>query len=111
MPDLSGWLTILNLFVLVAGTFGGIFAFRSSMANAERAVQSRIIAAMKEEREGLNRKIEEIQEENKRLDRILETLVDLLKSREIYITVQGHTISIKEGKETIVTRISDESPK
>lgn len=108
MVDLSGWLAILNLVLLVFGSLGGVMAFRSAMANAERAVQSRVIAALKDEREVLNRKIEEMERDYTRQNSILSTIRYALKQRGLKIVIEGDFVTLSEaGGKSKVTRIQD----
>lgn len=111
MTDLSGWLTIVNLIVLVAGTFGGILAFRAGMANAERAVQDRVISALKEEREVLNRKILEMERDHDRQNSIISTIRYALMQRGLKIVIEGEFVTLSEagGKSSKITRIQDRS--
>lgn len=102
MADLAGWLTIINLIVLVFGSLGGVLAFRSSMANAERAVQERVIVALKEEIEILNRKDE-------RKNSVISTILYALKQYSLKIVIDGDyvTISESDGKSRKIIHIQD----
>lgn len=102
MTDLAGWLAILNLIVLVAGSFGGVLAFRSSMANAERAVQERVIVALKDEIEILNRKYA-------RQNSIISTILYALKQRGLKIVIEDDFVTLSEagGKSSKIMHIQD----
>ncbi len=67
------------------------------------------IRAQKEYNDILDKRLKDIEKQNDRLGLTLETIIDVLKSREIYISISGHMINVREGKETTIIRISDES--
>lgn len=101
MIDLSGWIAIINLFVLVGGSFGVFLAFRSNMASVERTVQERVIAALKEEIEVLNR-------QNARQNSVISTILYTLKQRGLKIIIDGDFVTLEEsGKSSKITRIQD----
>lgn len=111
MIDLSGWVALIDLIVLVAVSFGVFLAFRTSMANAERAIQDRVIIALKDERELLNSKIQNLERDYARQNSVLSTIRYALMQRGLRITIEGEFVTLSEagGKLSKVTRIQDRS--
>lgn len=111
MIDLSGWLTLVNLVVLVAGSFGGVLVFRASIANAERTVQERVIDALKDEREILNSKIQSLERDYARQNSVISTIRYALMQRGLKIVIEGEFVTLSEsgGKSSKITRIQDRS--
>jgi uncharacterized protein (UPF0335 family) len=53
----------------------------------------------------LKERINDTEEENKKMRHTVEAIVSALKSRGIYVTVDGDMIHISEGKNSVTTRI------
>lgn len=79
MTTLTGWLTIVNLFIMIAGPLGGIFIFRSSLAKAKDDVQERVREALEAENQLLQKQLDRLEKHSKRLDKILQLIATTLK--------------------------------
>ncbi len=102
----AGWLgpAIAALIMVVSG----VYINRSAKNEAEKAAKTAYegaIAAMKAHIDALQERIKDTETENKHLRETTETILDLLKARDIYITINGHIITVREGKETTITHI------
>jgi phage host-nuclease inhibitor protein Gam len=89
----------------------GFYINRSAKNEAEKAAKDAYtgaIVAMKEHINALQERIKDTETENRHLRETTDTILELLKARDIYITVQGHSVTVREGKETIVTHIRKE---
>jgi len=109
LANISGWQSLL--FMLLSMIFGGIYIKRTSKSKAEELTKDandKTINAQKEYNDILNIRLKDRDKEYRHLEQTLTTILDVLKSREIYITISDHTINIREGKETTITRIHDE---
>lgn len=96
MTTLTGWLAIINLIFLVAGGIGGTLVFRSSLRKAENDVQERVLQAMSTENELLQSRVNRLEKENRRLNRVLKLLASTLK--------KTHGIELEIDDETIYVR-------
>jgi hypothetical protein len=96
---------------LVTTIIGVIYAVNNAKLKVEELTKNayeQTIKAQKEYNDILDTRLKDIEKENARLSYTLTAILDVLKSREIYITVQGHLITIREGKEMTAIRVSDE---
>lgn len=105
----AGWLgpAIAALIMVVSG----VYINRSAKSEAEKAAKTAYegaIAAMKAHIDALQERIKDTETENKQLRDTTETILELLKTRDIHITIHGHIVTVREGKETIVTHIRKE---
>jgi hypothetical protein len=96
---------------IISTIIGVIYAINSSKSKAEQITKDSYDKAIKQQKiyeDILEKRLKDAEEESRKLRNMQEALFEALKSRDIYITISGHTISIREGKETTAIRISDE---
>lgn len=106
MTTLTGWLAIINLIFLVCGGIGGALVFRSSLRKAESDVQERVLAAMSTENELLQSRVNRVEKENRRLNRVLSLLaVTLKKTHGIELEIDEETIYIRAQSGTHIARL------
>ena len=108
-PLLAGLPSLLvSLAVMVAISFYINKSAKSKAEELTKDANDKTINAQKEYNDILNTRLKDRDKEYRHLEQTLTTILDVLKSREIYITISDHTINIREGKETTITRIHDE---
>ncbi len=96
MTTLAGWLTIINLIVLIGGAIGGIWAFRSALSKAESGVQTRVREALSAENELLRGRVQRLEAENKQQGRILQLIITSLKKlHHIEIDIDENVITLR----------------
>lgn len=106
MTTLTGWLAIINLIFLVAGGIGGTLVFRSSLRKAENDVQERVLQAMSTENELLQSRVNRLEKENRRLNRVLKLLASTLKKTHgIELEIDDETIYVRGQTGTHIARL------
>lgn len=106
MTTLTGWLTIANLIILVLGGLGGTFVFRSALARAENDVQERVRDALSAENELLQGRVNRLERDNKRLNRLIELIISTLsKKHRIDIEIDGDIVTVRTQSGTHTARI------
>lgn len=96
MTTLTGWLTIVNLFIMIAGPLGGIFIFRSSLAKAKDDVQERVREALEAENQLLQKQIDRQEKAFKRMEKILQLIATTLK--------RTHNIELSIDEDIVILR-------
>jgi hypothetical protein len=94
--SLSGLLVLANLIVLVGGVVGGFIVLRSSLASGAATMQEKIRESLKDENEGLQRRLDRIEEDNVLLKHQLELVVEILKRQGIILEINGEMVRIKD---------------
>lgn len=106
MTTLTGWLTVLNLVVLICGAIGGILVVRSSHATALQQVEERIRQALHDENELLQSQVKRLEAEVRLMKSQMKLLTDTLKrTRNLDIEVDDATVIIREGNQTVVAHL------
>jgi hypothetical protein len=105
----AGWIgPVVTAIIMVVS---GFYIRQSAKNEAEKVAKSSYegaIAAMKAHIDALQERIKDAEAENRHLRETTETIFEMLKARDIHISVQGHIITVREGKETTITRIRKE---
>lgn len=96
MTTLTGWLTIVNLFIMIAGPLGGIFIFRSSLAKAKDDVQERVREALEAENQLLQKQLDRQAATLKRMEKILQLIATTLK--------RTHNIELSIDEDIVILR-------
>lgn len=106
MTTLTGWLTIINLIVLVVGGIAGALVFRSQLAKAESDVQERVRNALSAENELLQSRINRLEKDNKRLNKLIDLIISTLKkTHRIEIEIDGDTVMVRTQSGTHTARL------
>ena len=109
MPDILTTFSIISLILTIAGLLGGFYAFRNGMTRTANEVQERVINALESEIITLRQRLDDMKEDNIRLQLIIDTICAALESRGLAVTVDGHMVSIHDthSSTTTVTRIQE----
>jgi hypothetical protein len=107
LPGISGWpgtvLTLLGILVY------GFYITRSAKGKAEKiasAAKDDAIDAMNTYLDVLKERIKDAENENVKMQHTIETIISALKTKGIYITIDGDMIHIHEDRNgTTTTRI------
>lgn len=107
MTDLASLLTIANLIVLVGGIIGGWIVIRSAIQRAENDVQTRVRQALHDENELLQARVKRVEQENRRLDKLMQLIVvTLKKTQNIDLEIDDDVVILKAKGVTHVSRIT-----
>jgi len=99
MSALSGWLTILNLLIVVGGSIGGFIAIKTSLAKAESDVQQRVREALEVENNLLKDRIDRLEKTNRRMEKIVQLIsITLERTHHIKLTIDEDIVSLKDIK-------------
>ena len=96
MTTLTGWLTIVNLFIMIAGPLGGIFIFRSSLSKAKDDVQERVREALEAENDLQQKQIDRLSQTLKRMEKILNLIATTHK--------RTHNIELSIDEDIVILR-------
>ena len=96
MTTLTGWLTIVNLFIMIAGPLGGVLIFRSSLAKAKDDVQERVREALEAENDLQQKQIDRLSQTLKRMEKILNLIATTLK--------RTHNIELSIDEDIVILR-------
>ena len=109
-PLLTGLPSLLISLAITVAV--GFYINNSAKSKAEELTNNayeQTIRAQKEYNDILDTRLKDIESENKHLQETIKAILDVLKAREIHITIQDHMISIRDGMETTVTRIREDT--
>lgn len=99
MTTFTGWLTIINLFIVIAGPLGGIFIFRSSLAKAKDDVQERVREGLEAENKLQQNQIDRLEKSLRRMERILQLIATTLKrTHNIELTIDEDIVILRDVK-------------
>lgn len=105
MQTLYSTLSIINAFLTIAGLIGGYWAFKSGINHTASEIQEHVINAMEQEISVLRDRLEDLEDENKRLEQVIYTLCEALKKRGLIVTIEGSIVTVSDGHETQSVRI------
>lgn len=105
MQTLINLLSIISLLLTIGGILGGIWAFRNGFTRTANEVQERVINAMEQEIAILHLRLGDLEEENRRLEQIINTICTALKKRGLVVTIEGNIVTVSDGHETQSARI------
>lgn len=104
----SGGLATLFSFLIVV--VGGFYVQRSAKTAAEKTQKEAYegaIAATKEHINALQERVKDLEIENKHFQETMSAIFDLLKTRNIHISIHGNMVSIRDEKDTTVIRLKE----
>ena len=90
------YVNFLYIGILVIIVLVGLFAFRKEQSKQASEIEKRVLAALKEELQGLQRRITQLEEENTQLSDTLRVVKNLLRQRGLMIIISGDTVTIEE---------------
>lgn len=105
MQELLNSLSIVSLVITIAGLVGGVFVLKAGLNRTANEVQERVINAMQTEISVLRVRLEDLEQENKRLEQVINTLCVALKKRGLIVTIDGNIVTVSDGHETQSVRI------
>lgn len=104
---------LINVLFILLITTGALWAFKKSVMKATGEIQAHTsnlqnnaIAALEQELGVVRSRINDIERENKKLDQIILTLCDAMKKRGLDISIDGNVVTVRDGKDTSVVRIT-----
>jgi uncharacterized protein YlxW (UPF0749 family) len=96
--DMSQWLGIINFFLIICSSIGGYYAFRQAKRENVIRLKNETIDALNERIDTLEEKLKELQADNEAQKHIIETIKELLASRNISISIDGDIVTIKDSE-------------
>lgn len=104
-------LAIGQLVALIASIIGGYFGLRSVLAKSAADVQERVRAALHDENELLQSQVKRLEKELVHVQALMRLLIDTLeKHRNLKVEINGDSISIHEGNQTVIANLPGERP-
>jgi|SRR6266568_4293375 len=100
----SGILVILNLVVLVGGIIGGYFVLRTSLARGAQTLQENVRTALKDENEGLTRRLERVEDDYAMCKRQLELVVEIMRRQGIIVEINGEMVQVRDAQGATFTK-------
>jgi len=110
-PLLDGLNAIYGPLMFIVAIAASVFMVRSGVGKSASEAQASAIAALKEEMEVLKGRIDNLKEENRRQERVIKTIRDVLEKRGITITIDHEIINIEgleHKKSATIVRIQNE---
>jgi hypothetical protein len=108
--NVSSLLVIANLVVLIAGVAGGYIVLRSSLARGAQEIQERVMTGLRDENEGLQRRLDRMEEDNATCKRQLDLVVEILKRQGIILEINGEMVQVKDAKGSTFTSTRQSVP-
>jgi len=102
MQDTYIYLSIISTILAIGAVIGTILAY---LQNTKGQIQERAIDAMEQEIASLKRRLDSMEQENKRLEQIIATICEALKKRGLDVTIDGHIVTVSDGNVTQSVRI------
>ncbi len=100
----SGILVMLNLVVLVGGIIGGFIVLRTSLARGSQEIQERVRVALKDENEGLQRRLDALEDDYAMCKRQLELVVEIMRRQGIILEINGEMVKVRDAQGTTFGR-------
>lgn len=105
MNDLYTTFSIVSLILTICGIVGGYVAFKYGIARTANDVQEHVINALRNEIDVMRNRIEDLENENLRLDQVILTICEALKKRGLIVHIDGSIVTVSDGHETQSVRI------
>ena len=97
MNDTSTILIIINTFLIIAATLGGIFAFFRANQSGVTEIQEKTILALQQQMTIIQQKLEILEKDNERLRQVIDTIQAGLRAKGIHITIDGDMVTINDA--------------
>ncbi len=107
----SSILVILNLVVLVGGIIGGYLVLRTSLAHGSQEIQERVRVALKDENEGLQRRLDALEDDYAMCKRQLELVVEIMRRQGIILEINGEMVKVRDAQGATFGRSGTPAPK
>lgn len=105
--------SIIYIVFTIIAMLAGVFVFKKEVIKATNEIQAHTstiqqnaISAMEQEISVLRSRITDVERENKKAEQIILTICDAMKKRGLDIHVDGNVVTVRDGKETSVVRIT-----
>ena len=105
MNDLYTAFSIVSFILTICGIVGGYVAFKYGIARTGNDVQEHVINALRNEIDVMRNRIEDLENENLRLDQVILTICEALKKRGLIVHIEGSIVTVSDGHETQSARI------
>lgn len=99
--------SIIDAMVSTIVVLGGLFVLRGSVGKATSEAQQSAIQAMQSELDTLRERTNDLKEENKRQQNIIQTICEALKTKGIAICINGDIVHIRDDKGSTSARIQE----
>ncbi len=97
------------LIVCIPAIFAGKAMLRSKVNEDANNAQQRLMSTMKDEIDGLRRKVDDTTKDNTRMKQTIDTICQALKKQGLIITIDGDLIIIGNSKgDNTIARIHDQ---
>ncbi len=107
--DPLSMLPVISIVISLGVLVGGYIAIRTGYSQQAEEIQDRVILALKNENEGLERRLEGVQEEIATLKRVMTSVRYALKRRGLILEVNTDYITLidEQAKRTYTLPISE----
>jgi hypothetical protein len=95
--NLSDFLPILNIVLLIGLAIGGILAYKKGYSQETRKIQDGVIGALKDEVAVLRRKVDDLEKERSTQDRVIATIRYALKQSGTRVTISGDFVTLQDS--------------
>jgi hypothetical protein len=102
MQDTYISLSIISTILAIGAIIGTILAY---LQGTKGHIQERAINAMEQEIASLKRRLDDMEQENKRLEQIIATICEALKKRGLNVTIDGNIVTVSDWNVTQPVRI------
>jgi hypothetical protein len=85
-------ISITSLFIAIAAIIGTIIAY---MHSTKGQIQERALNAMEQEIDVLRSRLDDMENENRRLEQIIATICKALKKRGLSVQIDGNIITVE----------------
>jgi uncharacterized protein HemX len=95
-------ISIISLLIAIAAIVGTIIAY---MHSTRGQIQERALNAMEQELAVLRSRLDDMENENRRLEQIIATICEALKKRGLSVQIDGNIITVSDNSTTQTVRI------
>src|SRR5690349_12444733 len=96
--NINNALSLLSLVLTLCTILGGVLAWRSGFNHTANEVQDRVIHALESEISTLHQRLEDVEQENTRLNKRIEIICLALKKRGLDVMIDGDLITIIDNQ-------------
>jgi uncharacterized protein (UPF0335 family) len=103
--DVTLILSIGSFLLVVLGLIGGYVALRSSITKTAIEIQEKIIGALHAENELLQDRIDRLEQENKRMNDLMQTVISIFEKRGVVVEIVGELVQVKDRDGSIYSTV------